>query len=114
MSHEHRADAVVPDGTAATRVDKYISEVLKLFSRSQMAGRNASISVNDRHVKPSHSVRAGDRVTVLYDDPYVSSIKPEAVDLDVLYEDDQMIVIDKPSGVVVHPAAVGALLGDDK
>lgn len=104
-THDHRVDATVPGDVDDVRVDKYIAEVLALLSRSQMAARSAEIAVNGMPVKPSHRVRSGDTVSVAYNDPPFSELTPESVDLEILYEDGRVIVVNKPTGMVVHPAA---------
>lgn len=62
------------------------------------------VKVNDRAARPSRKLAAGDIVTARVPTPALSDIGPEPIDLDILYEDDDVIVVDKPAGMVVHPA----------
>jgi len=90
----------------AVRLDRYVADELQAVSRSQFKARFHSATVNGRDAKPSRPLKAGDRyVIVLRDEPDVSAASvPEDIPLTVLYEDDSTIVIDKPQGMVVHPA----------
>lgn len=62
------------------------------------------IRVNDQVVKPSHKIKPGDRITMDVPKPEPLSMKGEAIPLEVLFEDDALLVLDKPPGIVVHPA----------
>ena len=86
------------------RADKFVAS-LGLFTRSQISRR--SVRIRDSRgveIKFSQKLRNGDVVTVDWDDPAPSEIEPEDVPLDVLYEDAEALVINKPQGMVVHPA----------
>ena len=63
------------------------------------------IKVNGQTVKPTHSPRAGEHVEVHWPEPRPTDAQPEEMALDILYEDDALLVISKPPGLVVHPAA---------
>lgn len=91
--------------TGGMRVDRYISDVLRLFSRSQVRLRVDKVLVNDKEVKISKKLNAGDRLTISYTDPPPLELNPEKMDLDIVFENDQMLVIDKPQGLVVHPGS---------
>ncbi|PKL23803.1 MAG: RluA family pseudouridine synthase [Spirochaetae bacterium HGW-Spirochaetae-3] len=90
----------------AVRFDKYVSEEMRLLTRSQLKARLVALSVNGKAAKPSRLVSEGDRfVAELRDEEDRSSASlPEAIPLSVLYEDEYVIVMDKPQGMVVHPA----------
>jgi 23S rRNA pseudouridine1911/1915/1917 synthase len=105
VSEAHETSATVGPEAADLRVDQFVSEVMHLFPRSQLHHRDARFWVNDVEAKPSRRVHDGDSVRVLYRDLEQPDIEPEPITLNVLYEDDRVIVIDKPSGMVVHPAA---------
>ena len=62
------------------------------------------IRINDQVVKPSQKIRPGDRITMDVPKPEPLALKGEAIPLDVLYEDDALLVLNKPAGIVVHPA----------
>ena len=103
--YEHFRFEVDP-GQVATRVDKFMCEKLQHSSRNriQKAADAGYVHVNDRPVKSNHKVRPGDVVTLMLDRPrFETSIEPEDIPLDIVYEDDDLMVINKPAGMVVHP-----------
>ena len=86
------------------RVDKYISDHLNLVSRSQLKQRILQIIVNGKVAKLSKRVHPGDRLEILLRQPEPPDILPEAIPLDILYEDRYVLVVNKPGGMIVHPA----------
>ena len=103
--YEHFRFEVDP-GQVATRVDKFMCEKLQHSSRNriQKAADAGYVHVNDHPVKSNHKVRPGDVVTLMLDRPrFETSIEPEDIPLDIVYEDDDLMVINKPAGMVVHP-----------
>lgn len=90
----------------ATRLDRYIADDMGLLSRSQFKARFVSAVVNGRDAKPSRPLKPGDRFVIqLLDEVDRSSASmPEDLPITVLYEDDQVLVVDKAQGMVVHPA----------
>ena len=95
---------LVVDGSGAgERADRYLGERVGVASRSQLQLRLAELRVNDRAVKPSTRLSYGDHVVVVLRPAPALEALPEPLSLDVLYEDDDVVVIDKPSGMVVHP-----------
>ncbi|MCI6670939.1 MAG: RluA family pseudouridine synthase [Prevotella sp.] len=98
----------VDRGQDATRIDKYLFERMQHSSRNriQKAADAGSIHVNGKPVKSNYKVRPGDVITLMLDRPkHDNTIKPEEIPLDIVYEDDQIIVLNKPAGMVVHPGA---------
>ena len=87
------------------RIDRFLSERLELFPRSQIRTRDVVVRVDAAVVKLSRRVREGEVVEVTWSDPTASAIGAEAIELDILYENDDVVVINKPAGMVVHPAA---------
>lgn len=89
------------------RIDKFLTDELEDLSRSyiQRLIKEEQIFVNDRKIKSNHKLRANDRIAVNIPDPRVLEVLPENIPLDILYEDDDVILINKPKGMVVHPAA---------
>lgn len=85
------------------RVDRYVADVLGLVTRSQLKARHALVYLNEKLVKLSKTVTVGDAVTVVVPEPEPISLEPEPMDLDILYEDHRMLVLNKPAGLVVHP-----------
>lgn len=88
------------------RLDKYLTTILD-ESRSNIIKRldSETILVNDKVEKPSYKVKSGDVITVLEYLEESSDILPVKMDLNIVYEDDDLIVINKPSGLTVHPGA---------
>jgi 23S rRNA pseudouridine1911/1915/1917 synthase len=89
------------------RLDKWLASQLPDRSRSEVqrwidAGR---VSARGRTLKASYRVAAGDEITAVVPEPEAYDIEPEPIPLVVLYEDADLLVIDKPAGMVVHPAA---------
>ena len=97
---------VVDKGQEALRVDKYMCEKLQHSSRNriQKAADAGFVHVNDRPVKSNYKVRPGDVVTLMLDRPrFDSTIEAEDIPLDIVYEDSELMVVNKPAGLVVHP-----------
>lgn len=93
-------------GQEPLRVDKFIMNFVMNATRNkvQQAAKDGNILVNDVVVKSNYKVKAGDVVTVVFDfPPQETEILPENIAIDIVYEDDQVIVINKPAGMVVHP-----------
>lgn len=91
-----------------TRIDKYIAEELSDYSRSYLAGliSEGRITVADKPVKASYKLREGDIIHLSIPAPEMpEQIVPEDIPLDIVYEDDDIIIVNKPQGMVVHPAA---------
>lgn len=89
------------------RVDKFLSEEMEEHSRSflQKLIKEGLVCVNDRPVKANYKLSPGETVYVQVREPEEVSIEPQEMDLDILYEDDDVLVVNKPKGMVVHPAA---------
>ena len=89
-----------------TRLDKYVSERYPELSRTQtqkLIG-DGYIKVNDHVAKAGFKLDVGDRLTISLHPPTPSSLLPEAIPLNIIYEDDDLLVIDKQAGLTVHPA----------
>lgn len=97
---------VVPDSADGTRIDLFLTQVCDGFSRSQirLAVQNDGGEIDGRVVRPSYKVRSGQSVRFLLPEPASDDTVPENIPLDILYEDDGLVVINKPAGMVVHPA----------
>lgn len=97
----------VPSDFSGQRLDRFLVSVLEGRSRSfvQKLIEDGRISVVGRDARPNLSMREGDRVTVDVPDPIPSKISGEALPLDVLYQDADIAVVNKPAGLVVHPGA---------
>ena len=88
------------------RLDQYLAGALSDFSRTsiQRLIREGQITVNGAAAKPSYVIRRGDRIEVSVELPTGPSVPPEDIPLDILYEDDCLLAINKPPDMVVHPA----------
>lgn len=89
------------------RIDRLLAEKIPTLSRSyiQKLMKEQQIFVNERPVKANYKVSAGDSVTVVIPELKEPDIVPENIPLDVLYEDADILIVNKPKGMVVHPAA---------
>ena len=98
---------VVADrGQQLLRVDKFLQDHLPDTSRNriQLAARAGFIHVNGQPVKSNYRVKPGDVVTLLLDRPrYENKIEAEDIPLNIVYEDSELLVVNKPAGLVVHP-----------
>ena len=88
------------------RIDAYLSEKLEDTSRVaiQRLINNGKVLVNGKTIKASYKVQAGDKIQVEEEIPVEVSLKAQEIPLDIIYEDDDIIVVNKPKGMVVHPA----------
>ncbi len=88
------------------RLDKYVGEKCPELSRTyaQRLIADGCITVNDRLAKASLKLSIGDRLRVVIPPTTPSSLSPEAIPLNIIYEDEDLLVIDKPAGLTVHPA----------
>jgi 23S rRNA pseudouridine1911/1915/1917 synthase len=99
-------NVVVDPGQAMLRIDRYLSNRIQNASRSrlQAAADEGKILVNKISVKSSYKVKPGDEISIVMDYPrHELKIIPENIPLNIVYEDDSLIVINKPAGLVVHP-----------
>lgn len=97
---------VADKGQQLLRVDKFLINVMHDTSRNriQAAADAGCIHANGKAVKSNYRVKPGDVITLMLDRPrFDSSILPEDIPLEIVYEDDYVLVIDKPAGLVVHP-----------
>jgi len=104
LYEHHRFEA--SKGQSALRVDKFLMNLIENTTRNkiQQAAESGSILVNDVAVKSNYKVKAGDVVRLVLAHPtYDQLLTPENIPLDIVYEDDQLLVINKPAGMVVHP-----------
>lgn len=97
---------VADKGQQLLRIDKFLVEHLPDTSRNriQQAARAGFIHVGGRPVKSNYRIKPLDVVTMVLDrPPYDNTIVPEDIPLDIVYEDDELMVVNKPAGMVVHP-----------
>ncbi|MBR1583560.1 MAG: RluA family pseudouridine synthase [Spirochaetales bacterium] len=87
------------------RVDSFVASKVTELSRSALAGQGCSITINGKPAKKSDKVSVGDSVNLVYVADVFERVEPQDIPLSVLYEDSDMLVIDKAQGMVVHPGA---------
>ena len=87
------------------RLDKYLAQISKQISRSQAKKliKSGFIQVNERSVEPDYELNRGDRIKIEIPPPKPTQVLPENISLDIVYEDQFIIVLDKDTGMVVHP-----------
>jgi 23S rRNA pseudouridine1911/1915/1917 synthase len=96
----------VPKGQALLRIDKYLMNMIPNATRNkiQTAAENGDIYVNDLPVKSNYKVKPLDVIRILLSHPpFENHVLPENIPLDIVYEDDALLLINKPPGLVVHP-----------
>ncbi|MEH6681936.1 MAG: RluA family pseudouridine synthase [Sediminicola sp.] len=97
---------VASKGQDPLRVDKFLMNFIENATRNkiQQAAKDGHIWVNDSVVKQNYRVKAGDEVRVMFQHPpYEFLLSPEDIPLNIVYEDDVLLVVNKPPGMVVHP-----------
>jgi 23S rRNA pseudouridine1911/1915/1917 synthase len=97
---------VVDKGQLPVRIDKYMFERLVHSSRNriQKAAEAGFVHVNDHPVKSNYRVRPNDVISLMLDRPhYDTTIEAEDIPLNIVYEDEALMVVNKPAGLVVHP-----------
>ncbi len=97
----------IEESTEGLRIDKCISELVDSLSRSyiQKIIKEGAVSVNGSPVKVSYKVKLYDEIVFFVPDAVEPDVCPENIPLDILYEDADVVVINKPKGMVVHPAS---------
>jgi 23S rRNA pseudouridine1911/1915/1917 synthase len=90
------------------RLDSYLAEITPDFSRSKIQNfiKSGSIKINDTIKKPSYCLKEGDKIDFEISDTEILSIKPQNIPFDIVYEDENMLVVNKPSGMLTHPTTV--------
>lgn len=106
MTERRRLEWVVTPRQAGTRLDRFLAERGELGTRSRVRRllEQGAIRVDGRIPKAGHCLRAGERITAEDVVDPVRTLEPEPIALRILYEDEALLVIDKPAGLVVHPA----------
>lgn len=97
----------VDEENQGDRIDQYVSEQISFLSRTQVVQliKNGDIKVGGESVKASYRLQSGEELAVSIPDPIQVMIEPQDIPLQIIYEDHDLAVIDKPQGMVVHPAA---------
>lgn len=106
--YQDHQQIVIDPKQSPLRIDKFLMDRLMKVSRNRLqnAIRSGSILVDDREVKPNFKVKPGQVITLILPKPpadHLGPVQPEDIPLDIRYEDDDLLVVYKPPGMVVHP-----------
>jgi 23S rRNA pseudouridine1911/1915/1917 synthase len=107
MPHvETRTEFIVTAGESPKRLDHFLANREPYYSRTalQRLIEDGHITVDNHVVKPSHKVKPGNRILLVVPRPEPLDIQPEPIPLHILHEDEALLVVNKPAGLVVHPA----------
>jgi len=96
----------VPENKKPERIDKFLSRQIGVLSRSQVKRliTESEVLVDGKPVRPSHLVDSGESIRVTIPGPAPVAAEPEEIPLNIIFEDESIIVLDKQAGIVVHPA----------
>ncbi|MBO1307294.1 RluA family pseudouridine synthase [Enterococcus sp. 669A] len=102
---ENEIEVIVREETG--RIDKVLNERLKNHSRSQIQQwiKDGQVSIDGQPIKSNYKVSQGDKIFIRVPEPEELELLPEDLQLDIVYEDDDVVVVNKPQGMVVHPSA---------
>ena len=105
IDSENEENIVVLSEEAGSRIDKFLSERLELTrTRIQQLIKDENILVNQKKTKPAYKIEENDTIKVAIPELETVEIKPENIDIKIIYEDNDLAVINKKAGIVVHPA----------
>lgn len=107
MTQTIQLSAEVPDHLAGQRLDQAAAELFPDFSRSRLQSwiKSGALTVDGSNRKPREKIVGGETLAINAEMEPEQSWEPQAIDLNIVYEDEQVLVINKPAGLVVHPAA---------
>ena len=110
MNEPIRLTITIPPETAGQRLDQVLAELLAEYSRTRIKSwiESGQVLVNGTQLRPKDKVTGGERVEVNAVLPDAVPVAPEVIGLDIAYQDKYLLVINKPSGLVVHPGAGNA------
>jgi len=114
-SSEHK-ELAVTEANTGQRLDRFLAAHLPEMSRThvQLLIEEGRVRVDGVAKKPSHHVEIGDTVTVEIPPPPIPGVQAEDIPLEILYEDADIAVVNKPAGMIVHPGAGAASLRQDR
>lgn len=106
MENFERHDFVVEDRDTGERIDKFLAQQDEDWSRTRVQQwiKEKRVTVNSMAIKGNYRVAEHDEITIRIPPPRELNVEPEKMDLDIVYEDGDVIVVNKPRGLVVHPA----------
>ncbi|MCM3400711.1 RluA family pseudouridine synthase [Cytobacillus oceanisediminis] len=102
-----KMEHIIPDEQAGERIDKVLSTLNADWSRTQVQQwiKDCNVLVNGQKPKTNYKCTANDKIEISIPEPEELDVVPEKMDLDIYYEDKDVLVVNKPKGMVVHPAA---------
>ena len=102
----NKLELIAAPDDAGVRIDRYISDHIEDISRTAVTKliEDGKVTVGEKPVKKNYKTAEGDRICVMLDEPKPVDILPEDIPLDIVYEDGHLLVVNKPKGMVVHPA----------
>ena len=97
----------IDEDNEGVRLDRFLASVLPEHSRSQIQRliKDGQVRIAGRETKANQAVKAGQSIVVELPEPVETALRPEPLPLPIVYQDPDLIVVDKPAGMVVHPAA---------
>lgn len=97
---------VVDIDNVGKRIDVYLAEMIENMSRSQIQKiiSDGNVTVNEKIVKSNYKLKEDDEIVLNLPEPVVLKIEPEDIPIEIIYEDNDLVVVNKPQGMVVHPA----------
>ena len=106
LEKQQRLEALVPKALTGMRLDQVLSKLFEQYSRARLKQwiQSGRVTVEQQQRKPKDKVHAGETVVVMVESEVEVVWQPENIPLDILFEDDEILVINKPVGMVVHPA----------
>ena len=112
MSSENQITYTVPDAYVLERADKVLANHFKDFSRNQLQSifDDKNVLLNGVSINKKHKVSSGDVLTLILPKPKATTVEAQSIPLDIVYEDDDIVIVNKKAGMVVHP---GSNTGED-
>ncbi|OIJ13237.1 pseudouridine synthase [Anaerobacillus alkalilacustris] len=97
---------IIEEAAQNERLDKWISSQDNAWSRTQVQQwmKEGNLIVNGKNIKSNYKCQKGDKVSLEVPEPQILDVEPEEMNLDIVYEDQHLLVVNKPRGMVVHPA----------
>ncbi|MDT2595767.1 RluA family pseudouridine synthase [Enterococcus dongliensis] len=102
---DNQIEVIIKDETG--RIDKVLNDRLAEYSRSQLQQwiKDGHVSIDGKPIKANYKVHNGEKIIITTPEPEVLDLVPENLDLTIVYEDEDVVVVNKPQGMVVHPSA---------
>ena len=99
-------EIIVPENQQKERLDHFLAQRLERITRSRLQKliKGGKITINDKVVKPGQKVKPGELIIITFPPPQTYNLIPEDIPLNIIYEDESIIVLNKQAGIVMHPA----------